>query len=60
MEGYKIEKVLDHRTKNGKIQYLIKWQGFEKKKDLTWEPFENLEGLFDVERILNKRIKEGK
>lgn len=27
----------------GKLRYLIKWKGYEAKKDRTWEPEENLE-----------------
>ncbi|KAF9636020.1 putative chromo domain-containing protein [Lasiodiplodia theobromae] len=28
----------------GTIKYEIKWQGYEKKQDRTWEPEENLDG----------------
>jgi len=41
-EVYIVEKVLDKRkTRSGKIQYLIKWQGYD-EKDNTWEPAENV------------------
>ena len=27
----------------GKTRYLVKWKGYDAKKDRTWEPEENLE-----------------
>ncbi|CAB3402418.1 unnamed protein product [Caenorhabditis bovis] len=39
---YIVEKILNKRTlKNGKTEYLIKWNGFE-NDDSSWEPEENL------------------
>jgi hypothetical protein len=41
-EVYIVEKVVDKRkARSGKIQYLIKWQGYD-DKDNTWEPAENV------------------
>ncbi|MGH0120458.1 UNVERIFIED_CONTAM: hypothetical protein FKN15_066345 [Acipenser sinensis] len=36
---YKVEKLLKKRKKNGKIQYLVKWEGYEKA---SWEPEQNM------------------
>ena len=27
-EEYSVEKILDKRTKGGKVEYLIKWEGY--------------------------------
>jgi len=37
-EEYHIEKILQERTLRGKTQYLIKWEGYNKDEDNTWEP----------------------
>lgn len=41
-EEYRVEKVLKHAWDGGEVSYQIKWLGYPKKEDLTWEPLENL------------------
>lgn len=41
-EEYRVEDVLNHRFNGKEFLYQIKWLGYEKKSDLTWEPMENL------------------
>lgn len=42
-EEYRVEKILKHDFGEGGVPlYQIKWLGYEKKSDLTWEPIENL------------------
>jgi chromobox protein 1/chromobox protein 3 len=38
---YEVEKILNHRNKNGRKQYLLKWAGYSIEES-TWEDVENL------------------
>lgn len=38
---YEVEKILDSRRYRRKLQYLIRWKGYESDED-SWEPVENL------------------
>ena len=39
---YLVEKILNRRIKNGKLEYKIKWIGYPMSES-TWEPMRNLE-----------------
>ena len=41
-EEYVVEKVVKKRLVAGKVQYLLKWKGYDDSEN-TWEPKENLE-----------------
>lgn len=41
-DEFQVEKILSHKTERGKIVYQVKWLGWEKEEDQTWEPVDNL------------------
>ena len=43
-EEYEVETIIDKRKLLGEVQYLVKWKGWEKEEDRTWEPLANLSG----------------
>ncbi|KAI9835883.1 MAG: hypothetical protein M1819_001781 [Sarea resinae] len=47
-EEYVVEQILDHKGKGSSMRFLVKWQGYDRKEDQTWEPEENLEGAKDI------------
>ena len=46
-EFYNIEKILDRRKTNGKLEYKIKWEGYPMNQS-TWEPMKNLESAKEL------------
>ena len=57
-EEYEVEKILDKRLMKGKMEYLVKWIGWEEG---TWEPAQNLDGsqnlidLFEKDELENAK-----
>ncbi|KAI0546370.1 hypothetical protein F4679DRAFT_587551 [Xylaria curta] len=41
-DEYQVDVIKDSAETQGQVKYLVKWQGWPKKKDWTWEPFDNL------------------
>jgi len=56
-EEYSVEKILDKRTKSGKVEYLIKWEGYPDSEN-TWEPQDNLDCPDIISAFESKRGKK--
>jgi len=41
-EEYEVEGIMDSRLSQGRLQYLVKWKGYPKRHEWTWEPLRNL------------------
>ncbi|KAL2257618.1 hypothetical protein VTK26DRAFT_9390 [Humicola hyalothermophila] len=55
-EVYVVEKIMSHMIdKSGKPLFEIKWEGYEKKSDRTWEPEENL--IENASEALNEYLE---
>ncbi|KAF3164944.1 hypothetical protein TWF788_000856 [Orbilia oligospora] len=53
-EEYVVEKILDHKYEDGILKYKVKWKGYEKKSDQTWEPEDTLEEVVALEEYLQE------
>ncbi|OLN85216.1 Chromo domain-containing protein 2 [Colletotrichum chlorophyti] len=56
-DEYVVEKILDHQVADdGTVNFRVKWEGYEKKADQTWEPEDSLkEGASEIlEEYLEK------
>lgn len=61
-EEYVVDKLLDKRVRNGKVEYLISWKGYGPEEN-TWEPKNNLdcpELVKDFEEKIREKKKRGK
>lgn len=42
-DEFVVEKILSHVVQDGNIKFKVKWEGYEKKADQTWEDEDNLQ-----------------
>ena len=48
---YYVDRIVDHRVKNGKYEYKVVWSGFD-ESDSTWEPFKNIIDKSSIQRYM--------
>ena len=56
-ERYVPEKILRQRTRNGKLQYLVKWERYP-ESEATWEPADKLQE--DVPNLITEFLGTGR
>ena len=56
-ETYEVKDIVGKRTGRGQFQYLVEWEGYDKR---TWEPISNLDGCLDTVEAYRKRKKRRK
>ena len=50
---FDVESILDSKRQRGGVVYRTRWLGFGEEED-TWEPWENLRGADDTEKLIKK------
>ena len=58
-EEYVVEKIVQMRKINGRLEWLVKWKGYP-SSDNTWEPESNLRNAKDKLKEYNKRRADRK
>jgi len=46
-KGWEVETILDHKTRHGRGQFLVKWKGYPNGEN-SWEPVKGLENAEDL------------
>merc|ERR1719347_1993389 len=57
-EEYEVELIVDKRDMMGRVEYLVKWKGWEDINDRTWEPLDNLDGSLNLVEDFEKQEQE--
>ena len=58
-EEFEVEEILDHKTKNGKTYFFLKWKGFPSSAN-TWEIEDNLSCQDVLDRYWSQNSKKKK
>ena len=55
-ELFEVEQILNHRTRRGKYEYLVKWAGCSDDEN-SWEPIEGLSAAHDLVEQYESRLR---
>ena len=47
-EIFEVDRILDKRESGKKVEYLVRWKGFDDPSEDTWEPADSLESAFKL------------
>ena len=47
-QEYEVEKIVNFGYSDGILYYHVKWIGYDRPEDMTWEPYSNLENCQDI------------
>ena len=59
---YEVESILGKRKKKGKLQYLVKWKGWDRPQDNSWRSLKDMQCqdlIEDFEAAAEAKIKPG-
>lgn len=57
LKSYTVERIIKHRGKGDKMEFLVKWKGYS-HRDNTWEPINHFEGTKIVSDYLKSKAPE--
>ncbi|KAK7504731.1 hypothetical protein BaRGS_00004217 [Batillaria attramentaria] len=58
-EEFEVDQILEQRKRKGKLEYLIRWQGFGEEND-TWEPASSVSHLSKVLKAFQAKTKRSR
>lgn len=59
-DEFEVEKILAKKGTGRKLVYLVKWKGYDKEEDNTWEPAKNLDQSISLIAEFEKSLKVAK